>query len=105
MFKEIIIKLNKWLNIFRKNKRLNNIGRNKSLNIFECEIKNKIKRQFLESDEINEKLPIIKENLKDVYTSKPYNITDINKSLSKLKTSKTAVNIEVSDDQLTLCIY
>ncbi|RIB21570.1 kinase-like domain-containing protein [Gigaspora rosea] len=86
MFREIIIKLNKWSNIFRRNKRL-------------------IKRQFLESDKINEKLPIIKENLKDIYTSKPYNIIDINKSLSKLKISKTAVNIEVTDDQLTLCIY
>ncbi|RIB21568.1 hypothetical protein C2G38_1086366 [Gigaspora rosea] len=105
MFRKIIIKLNKWSTIFRKNKRLNNIGRDKSLNIIESEIKNKIKRQFLDSDEVNKKLPIIKENLKDIYTSKPYNMTDINKSLSKLKTSKTAVNIEVSDDQLTLCIY
>ncbi|CAG8827469.1 13351_t:CDS:1, partial [Gigaspora margarita] len=74
---------------------LNNIRRDK----------NKIKRQFLESDKINEKLPIIKENLKDIYTSKPYSITDISKNLSKLKSSKTAVNLEVLDDQLTLCIY
>ncbi|RIB28168.1 hypothetical protein C2G38_2158586 [Gigaspora rosea] len=110
---EIIIKLNEWLNIiggeaenklkaFNKDKKLNNIKKGKSLNIAKSEVENKMKRQFLESDEINEKLPIIKKNIKE---SKPYNIIDINKSLSKLKTSKTAVNIEVSDDQLTLCIY
>ncbi|CAG8505479.1 1431_t:CDS:2 [Gigaspora margarita] len=79
--------LNKWLNIFRRNKSLAD---------------DKIKYQFLESDEINKQLPTVKENLKDIYISIPYNITEINKSLSKLKASKTAVNIE---DQLTLCIH
>ncbi|CAG8780767.1 26722_t:CDS:1, partial [Gigaspora margarita] len=88
-----------------RNKSLDIIGKNKSLNIIENETENKIKSQFLESDEINKRLSIIRENLKDIYISKAYNITEINRSLSKLKTSKTVVNIEVPDDQLTLCIY
>ncbi|RIB26592.1 hypothetical protein C2G38_2163023 [Gigaspora rosea] len=65
--------------------------------MIESEIENKIKSQFLESDEINKKLPTIKENIKNVYISKAYNATEINKSLSKLKVSKTVGIIEVPD--------
>ncbi|RIB30110.1 kinase-like domain-containing protein [Gigaspora rosea] len=59
---EIIIKLNEWLNIIVN------------------EVENKIKSQFLESDDINKKFSTIKENIKNVYSSKAYNITEINKS-------------------------
>ncbi|CAG8519168.1 12012_t:CDS:2 [Gigaspora margarita] len=38
--------------------------KNKRLKIIEDEVRNKIKSQFLESDEINKKLPLIKKNIK-----------------------------------------
>ncbi|CAG8835456.1 24909_t:CDS:1, partial [Gigaspora margarita] len=44
-------------------------------------IKNKsgsrIKKQFSESDEINKNLPMITEKLNNIYTSKPYIISEI----------------------------
>ncbi|RIB29977.1 hypothetical protein C2G38_2055363, partial [Gigaspora rosea] len=56
---------------------------------------NKIKSQFLESNEINKKLAAIKENINNIYTSKAYNITEINKSLSKLKISIPVSTVDV----------
>ncbi|RIB13399.1 DDE superfamily endonuclease-domain-containing protein [Gigaspora rosea] len=53
------------------------------------------KRPKSKSDEINKKLPTIKESLKNVYISKAYNLTEINKSLSKLKISKPVGTVEV----------
>ncbi|CAG8780571.1 7511_t:CDS:2, partial [Gigaspora margarita] len=55
------------------------------LNITRSEVKNTIRIEFLESDENNKKLPIIKETLKNGYTSKPYNITEINKAYQNRK--------------------
>ncbi|RIB13105.1 hypothetical protein C2G38_2099211, partial [Gigaspora rosea] len=76
---EIITKLNEWLNIIE----------NKS--------ENRIRKQFLESDEISKALPMITEKLNDIYTSKPYNISEISARLSKIYISKTASDIDVPD--------
>ncbi|CAG8439376.1 1381_t:CDS:2, partial [Dentiscutata heterogama] len=56
-----------------------------------------IKIQFLESDKINKNFTIIKEELKNIYTSKPFNTLEISERLSKLKLSKSA-GIEVPND-------
>ncbi|RIB14163.1 hypothetical protein C2G38_2018722 [Gigaspora rosea] len=108
--REIIDELKKWLKIIGyefkdKDKWIDNYAfrsgveyKNKRLKVIEDEVRNKIKSQFLESDEINKKLPLIKKNRKNVYTSKPYNITEISKSLLKLKASKTMGIIEIPDD-------
>ncbi|CAG8808201.1 1978_t:CDS:2, partial [Gigaspora margarita] len=45
--------------------------------IIEFESENRIRKQFLESDEISKTLPMITEKLNNIYTSKPYNITEI----------------------------
>ncbi|CAG8593737.1 7155_t:CDS:1, partial [Dentiscutata heterogama] len=59
--------------------------------------KTEIEKQFLESDKINENLPIIKEKFNNIYTSKPFNTLEISERLSKLKLSKS-VGIEVPND-------
>ncbi|RIB09966.1 kinase-like domain-containing protein, partial [Gigaspora rosea] len=51
----------------------------------------RIKKQFLESDEISKNSPIITEKLNNMYTSKPYKISEIGSRLSNLDIiSKTA---------------
>ncbi|KAF0371979.1 kinase-like domain-containing protein [Gigaspora margarita] len=77
---EIITKLNEWLNII------------------ENEAESRIKKQFLESDEISKNLPMVTEKINNIYTSKPYNISEISARLSKICISKTAGVIEVPDD-------
>ncbi|RIB29946.1 hypothetical protein C2G38_2055253 [Gigaspora rosea] len=84
---EIIIKLNEWLVIVN----------DEWIDIIGNEAEKKIKSQFLESDEFNKNFSTIKENLKNIYTSKAYNLTEINKSLSKLKISKPVGTVEVPD--------
>ncbi|KAF0485066.1 putative Non-specific protein-tyrosine kinase [Gigaspora margarita] len=56
------------------------------------------KKQFLESDEISKNFSVLTEKLKNMYTSKPYNITDICTRLSKMGITKSASIIEVPDD-------
>ena len=58
---------------------------------------NEIKKQFLESDKINKNYTIIKEELKNIYISKPFNTLKISESLSKLNFSKSA-SIDVPND-------
>ncbi|CAG8854635.1 33187_t:CDS:1, partial [Gigaspora margarita] len=93
---EIITKLNEWLYIIENKK----IIENKSDIVHESDIKsasdikkeiiveneseNRIRKQFLENDEISKTLPMITEKLSDIYTSKPYNISEIHTRLSKI---------------------
>ncbi|RIB17854.1 hypothetical protein C2G38_2087280 [Gigaspora rosea] len=62
----------------------------------ECIVKNegenRIRKQFLENDEINKTLPSITEKLNNIYTSKPNNISEIQAKFSK------SANIEVQND-------
>ncbi|CAG8841879.1 29810_t:CDS:1, partial [Gigaspora margarita] len=44
----------------------------------------RIKKQFLESDEISKNFSVFTEKLKNMYTSKPYNISEICARLSKM---------------------
>ncbi|CAG8830027.1 40667_t:CDS:1, partial [Gigaspora margarita] len=67
---EIIYELNQWLKIigyevtvFEPYIRSGVENKNKQLKIIEDEIRNKIKGQFLESDEINKKLPLFKKTI------------------------------------------
>ncbi|RIB00178.1 hypothetical protein C2G38_2130331 [Gigaspora rosea] len=82
---EIINKLDEWLYII------------------ESDIENEsgIRKQFLENDEISKTLPMITEKLKDIYTSKPYNISEISAKFSKTASViflKFACDIEVPND-------
>ncbi|CAG8844891.1 20038_t:CDS:1, partial [Gigaspora margarita] len=45
--------------------------------VIENESENEIRKQFLESDDISKKLPMITEELNNIYTSKPYNVSEI----------------------------
>ncbi|CAG8515083.1 16382_t:CDS:1, partial [Dentiscutata heterogama] len=49
------------------------------------------------SDKINKNFTIIKEELKNIYTSKPFNTLEISERLSKLNLSKSA-GIEIPND-------
>ncbi|CAG8844888.1 31912_t:CDS:1, partial [Gigaspora margarita] len=69
---------NMWKNIVESEVKNKNMWKNGIV----IKAKNTIKSQFL-------KLSVIKENINNIYTSKAYNITEINKSLLKLKGSKT----------------
>ncbi|RIB07682.1 hypothetical protein C2G38_2006648 [Gigaspora rosea] len=117
---EIIIKLEAWFNISEnKNESIREIIFNKWLSITGGKsdvIKNKseiikyvddiiknnsesrIKKQFSESDEVNKNLPKITEKLNNIYTSKPYFISEIGERLSKIYTTKPVDVIEVPDD-------
>ncbi|RIB12573.1 hypothetical protein C2G38_2041712 [Gigaspora rosea] len=53
-----------------------------------------IKKQLIERDAINKNLPIITENLNNMYTSKP----EICTRLSKIYGTKTASDIEMPSD-------
>ncbi|RIB27401.1 hypothetical protein C2G38_2160596, partial [Gigaspora rosea] len=66
--------------------------------IVENKNKNRIRKQFLESDEISKNLPMVTEKINNIYTSKPFNVTEISVKLSKIYISKTASDIEVLDD-------
>ncbi|KAF0470347.1 hypothetical protein F8M41_025379 [Gigaspora margarita] len=67
------------------------------LNIIENE--NKIKNQFLESDEISKNLPIILKKLsKTSYASKPYNTSEIGARLSRKYITKSTGDTKVPDD-------
>ncbi|CAG8624996.1 990_t:CDS:1, partial [Dentiscutata heterogama] len=62
-----------------------------------------IEKQFLESDMINENLPIIKEKFHtiytSIYTSKPLNTLEISKRLSNLNLNGSkSVGIEIQID-------
>ncbi|RIB27414.1 hypothetical protein C2G38_2062102 [Gigaspora rosea] len=82
---EIITKLNEWLNIIEKDS--------------ESRIKKQsLEKQFLESDEINKNLPMITEKLNNIYTSKPYNISEICTRLSKIYGTKPVDIVKVPDD-------
>ncbi|CAG8772435.1 523_t:CDS:1, partial [Dentiscutata heterogama] len=52
---------------------------------------------FLESDKINKNFTIIKEELKNIYTSKPFNTLEISERLSKLNLSKSA-GLDIPND-------
>ncbi|KAF0450387.1 sel1 repeat family protein [Gigaspora margarita] len=58
----------------------------------------RIKKQFIESDEINKNLPIVTENSNNIYISKPYNISEISKRLSKIYGTKNIRDIEIPDN-------
>ncbi|RIB28158.1 hypothetical protein C2G38_2158709 [Gigaspora rosea] len=81
-----------WLNI------IENKSENESENESENKSESRIKKQFLESDETFKDLLIITEKLNNVFTSKPYFISEISTRLSKLYFSKTAGDIEIPDD-------
>ncbi|RIB01899.1 hypothetical protein C2G38_2126511 [Gigaspora rosea] len=112
---EIITKLNGWLNIIVNKKIIESDIENesgienksgvehesdiksasdiKNESIVENEGENRIRKQFLENDEVSKTLPMITEKLNDMYTSKPYYISEIS-----AKFSKTAGIIEVPND-------
>ncbi|RIB18842.1 hypothetical protein C2G38_2084649 [Gigaspora rosea] len=106
---EIINKLDEWLYIIESDIENESGIENKSEIEYESDIKsasdiknesivenegeNGIRKQFLENDEISKTLPMITEKLNDIYTSKPYNISEIS-----AKFSKTASVIEVPND-------
>ncbi|RIB09965.1 kinase-like domain-containing protein, partial [Gigaspora rosea] len=64
----------------------------------ENESVSRIKKQFLESDKISKNSRIISEKLNNMYTSKPYNISEIGAILSKTYITKSASVIVVPDD-------
>ncbi|RIB11617.1 hypothetical protein C2G38_2103151, partial [Gigaspora rosea] len=96
---EIINKLDEWLYIIESDIENESGIENKSEIEYESNIKsasdiknesivenegeNGIRKQFLENDEISKTLPMITEKLKDIYTSKPYNISEISAKFSK----------------------
>ncbi|RIB23964.1 hypothetical protein C2G38_759497 [Gigaspora rosea] len=115
---EIITKLREWLKIIENKKIMSDIKYESDIEYesdteyenyieFESEstVKNEcvivneseniIRKQFLESDEISKTLPMITERLNNIYTSKPYNISEIS---AKLYITKTAGDIEVPND-------
>ncbi|RIB19480.1 hypothetical protein C2G38_2141616 [Gigaspora rosea] len=65
----------------------------KNESIVENEGENRIRKQFLENDEISKTLPMITEKLNDTYTSKRYNISEIRRKFSKI-----ASYIEIPND-------
>ncbi|RIB09967.1 hypothetical protein C2G38_2107276 [Gigaspora rosea] len=113
---EIITKLDGWLNIIEnKNEFFGeiiaeldtkwNIGANESENKIEkqflgdlVENESRIKKQFLESDELSKNFSVLTEKFNNIYTSKPYNISEICSRLSKMGITKCASIIEVPDD-------
>ncbi|CAG8666625.1 9079_t:CDS:1, partial [Dentiscutata heterogama] len=97
--KEIIIEFEKWVKLVNDDYDEENfcIFFDEINGIFIDKSENEIEKQFLESDKINENLPIIKEKFNNIYTSKPYNTINISSALSKLSVSKSA-GIEIPDD-------
>ncbi|RIB12576.1 hypothetical protein C2G38_2100626, partial [Gigaspora rosea] len=91
---EIIAKLDEWLKIIKNENE--NKNENESENSDENSSESRIKKQFLESDEISKSLPTITEKLNNAYTSKRYHISEIGSKSPDLHIfSKTA---KVPDD-------
>ncbi|RIB12571.1 hypothetical protein C2G38_2100603 [Gigaspora rosea] len=116
---EIIAKLDKWLTIIEnKDEIISEIiaEQDKTSNIIVNESENKIekqmlgrwfdfieneiriKKQFLESDELSKNFSVLTEELNNIYTSKPYNLSEICSRSSKVCITKIASVIEVPDD-------
>ncbi|RIB27062.1 hypothetical protein C2G38_90770 [Gigaspora rosea] len=60
--------------------------------------KSRIKKQFIENDEINKNLPMITEKLNNIYASKSYFISEFGAQLSKIYTTKSVDIIKVPND-------
>ncbi|RIB27411.1 hypothetical protein C2G38_2062088 [Gigaspora rosea] len=114
---EIITKLNEWLNIANENENkieeelfgsgfdfIENVSswfdviKNESGSFDFIDNESRIKNQFLESDKISKNLPMITEKINNIYTSKPYNISEICTKLSKIYGTKTVSDIEIPSD-------
>ncbi|RIB09962.1 hypothetical protein C2G38_2107244 [Gigaspora rosea] len=116
---EIITKLDKWLTIIENKDeiiseiiaeldKMSNTIVNESENKIEkqmlgrwfdfIENESRIKKQFLESDKISINFSVITEKLNNIYTSKPYNISEICTSLSKIFGTEIASDIEIPSD-------
>ncbi|CAG8672852.1 21331_t:CDS:2, partial [Gigaspora margarita] len=82
---EIIVELDKKSNII-VNESENKIEKQLLGGWFDfIENESRIKKQFLESDEISKNFSALTEKLNNIYTSKPYNITEICARLSKME--------------------